>query len=487
MRGRQLTSILASLALLSGCGGGGGSSGSVAGGSATPSPSPSPTASPAPTPPPSSTACSLNERKQWALAQLNEWYLFPELLATGTNADSFANLDDYVDALVAPARAQSRDRYFTYVTSIAEENAYYQQGNTAGFGIRLGYTRSGEVYVTEGYEEGPGLAAGLDRGTQIVAVGTTSTDLRTTTSLYASGGFAAIADALGPDTAGTTRVLQIRQPNSSVSTVSVTKRDFALPPVSPRYGAKILQDGNRRVGYVNLRTFVVTADQQLRTAFDTFKAQGITEVIVDLRYNGGGLISVAELFSNLLNAQRGGQVLGYTTFRPSKANQNQTSFITAQPQAIAATKIAFIGTGATASASELVINAQKPYLGASAALIGSNTYGKPVGQVALDRAACDDRLRAVAMRTENASREGDYYTGLAARLPASCQADDDIFTPLGDPRESSIKVALDFLAGRSCTPIQTTSGLAQQSAPNARIPLQSTHPSAAQREVPGLF
>jgi len=481
---RRLSSILAIVAALSGCGGGGGSSSSSGGGAATPAPTP--TASPTPTP--ASTACTLAARKQWVLGQLNEWYLFPDLLANTIDPAGYNNLDDYVDALVAPARAQSRDRFFTYVTSIKEEDAYYAQGSSAGFGVRLGYTSSGRLYVTEAYEGAPGLAAGLDRGTEIVGIGTSTSNLQTVASLYAAGGINAVSDALGNSTAGTTRVLQIRQLDSSVSTVSVTKRDFNLAPVSSRYGAKVIDDGGRKVGYVNLRTFVVTADQQLRDAFAMFQAQGVTQVIVDLRYNGGGLVSVAQGLSNLLNAQRAGQVLSYTTFRDSKASQNETTSFAALPQAIAATKVAFIGTGATASASELVINAQKPYLGANAALIGSNTYGKPVGQIALDYTACDDRLRAIAFRTENAAHEGDYYTGLASRLPATCQADDDIGYQLGDPRESSIKVALDFLAGRSCTPIQSsTGGVGQQSVNRSRTPLESTAPTASQHELPGLF
>jgi C-terminal processing protease CtpA/Prc len=480
MRKGQLTSVLAVIAMLSGCGGGGGSSSSpTGGGSATPSPSP--TATPTP------TACSLAARKQWVLGQLNEWYLFPDLLASSIDPNAYTNLDDYVDALVAPARAQQKDRFFTYVTSIKEEDAYYSQGSSGGFGFRLGYTTNGEFYVTEAYEGAPALAAGIDRGTQIIGIGTSNSNLRTVASIYASGGADAVGEALGPDTAGTTRVLQVRQLDSTVITVSVTKRDFDLAPVSSRYGAKIINDGGRKVGYVNLRTFVTTADQQLRDAFAMFKDQGVTEVIVDMRYNGGGLLSVAEGLSNLLNAQRTGQVQSYTTFRESKSSENETTNFISLPQAIAATKVAFIGTGATASASELVINAQKPYLGANAALIGDNTYGKPVGQIALDLTACDDRLRAIALRLENAAHEGDYYTGLASRLPATCQASDDIGYQLGDPREDSIKVALDFLAGRSCTPIQTNTGLAPQSVNRDRKPLQSKTPSASQRELPGLF
>jgi C-terminal processing protease CtpA/Prc len=485
-RSGPFTSLLAAVALLSGCGGGGGggSGGSSSGGGGTAAPSPAPT--PSPTPPPS-TACSLSARQQWVLGQLNEWYLFPDLLATATNPASFSNLDDYVDALAAPARAQSRDRFFTYVTSIKEEDAYYEEGMSAGLGVRFGFDSAARrLYVLEAYEGAPGLAAGMDRGTEVIAIGTTNSNLQTVSALYASGGTRAVSEAMGPDTPGTTRVLQLRQLDSTVTTVSVSKRDFVLPPVSSRYGAKVIGDGGRRVGYVNLRTFVITADPALRAALDSFKAQGITEVIVDLRYNGGGLVSVAELFSDLLNAQRAGQVQSRTTFRESKASENSTQPFTSQPQAIAATKVAFIGTGSTASASELVINAQRPYLGANAALIGSNTYGKPVGQIALDRPECDDRLRAVAFRTENAQRDGDYYTGLAARMEATCQAGDDITYQLGDPRESSIRTALDFLAGRTCTRIQT-SGVAQQSVAPRRVPLESATPNAAQRELPGLF
>ena len=64
--------------------------------------------------------------------------------------------------------------------------------------------------------------------------------------------------------------------------VSVTKADYELTPVSNRYGAKIIDDGGRKAGYVNLRTFINTADPALRNAFASFKAAGVTDIIVDL-------------------------------------------------------------------------------------------------------------------------------------------------------------------------------------------------------------
>ncbi len=255
--------------------------------------------------------------------------------------------------------------------------------------------------------------------------------------------------------------------------------------MSSRYGTKIFDDGGRKVGYLNLRTFISTADPQLRMAFDNFRLQGVNQVIVDFRYNGGGLVAIADLMGNLMGAGRANSVFSFTSFRPEKANNNSTTFFTPLSQSIAPVKIAFIGTGGTASASELVINSFTPYLRANSALVGSNTFGKPVGQIALDRSACDDRLRVVAFKTENANRQGDYFTGLASKVEASCQASDDITRPLGDPAEASVKGALDFLAGRSCTPITAKGGQTSQALRDREL-LQSARPTTAEREVPGL-
>lgn len=481
MKRRRSGALVGLMAMLSACGGGGGGSSSTGNtGTTTPTPTPTPAAT---------AACSLRDRQDWVAAQLREWYLFPETLPASLDPTPYSTLDDYLDALTATARSQRRDRYFTYVTSIREENAFYNAGSSAGFGFRLGYdVTQRRVAVTESFEGAPALAAGIDRGAEILAVGTNAADLRTIDSLFASGGAGAVSDAFGPNTAGTTRLLRIRDA-SGTRDVSVAKSDFTLTPVSSRYGAKVIEDGGRRVGYVNLRTFIDPADPALRAAFAQFRAQGITDIIVDLRYNGGGLISIAELASDLLGGNRStSDVQSYTVFRPEKSSRNTTRTFSPQSQSASPTRLAFIGTGGTASASELVINSMVPYLHGNAALIGANTYGKPVGQIAIDRSACDDRLRVVAFATQNAARRGDYYDGLAGAVEASCSAPDDISHPLGDPLEGSTRQALDFLAGRSCTRIPT--GATSQSARTAEGPrelLTPSRPDAAQREVPGLY
>lgn len=475
MRPSRFPLLLSLAAALASCGGGGGSTGGGGGISSSGGGSSGG----------GTSACSLRSRQDWVLSQINEWYLFPSMMASGVNPAAYGDVQGYIDALVAPARAASQDRYFTYITSIAEENAYFNSGSSAGFGIRLNYDSVGRrLFVIEAFEGAPALGAGIDRGVEILAIGTSAGTMKSVSSLFNSGGAAAVSDALGPSDPGVTRVLQISD-GTAVSTVTVTKANYSIEPVSTRYGAKVIDDGGRKVGYVNLRTFINTAEQGLRDAFAQFRAQGVTEVIVDLRYNGGGLVSIAELMGDLLNAGRAPNVFSYTTFRASKSTFNETRPFANQPQAIAATRIAFIGTGSSASASELVINAQTPYLNAASALIGTNTYGKPVGQIGLDQAACDDRLRVVAFRTENANHQGDYYTGLAGKVGATCQAADDISKPLGDPQEASVRAALDFLAGRTCTPITTTGTGAQKG--QLREPLLSTRPSASQYELPGLF
>jgi carboxyl-terminal processing protease len=478
---------------LAACGGGGSSSSPPAtGGGGTPAPSPTP------------AACSLRARQDFADQVLNEWYLFPDLLAT-VNQNSVTNLDDYLDARVAPARAANRDRGFTFATSIAEENAVINSGSSAGFGIRLSYdTANRRLFVVEAYEGAPGLAAGLDRGTEITAIGTTSANLQSVSSLFAipgdNGGAQAVANALGPSEPGVSRVLRFTQPGGAVIERSITKTEFALDPVSDRYGALILNDGGKRVGYLNLRTFIVSdAANQLRTAFGQFAAQGVTELILDLRYNGGGLVSVGDTFGDLMGAGRVGQVWSKEILRASKSAENSTRLFRTEANAIAPTKVAVITTGSSASASELVANSLIPYLGSNLALVGANSFGKPVGQFGFDLAACDLRVRAVAFRTVNANDQGDYYTGLASVMPNTCRAGDDIAFPLGDPREASIATALNFLGGRTCSPITSsrtasaTGGATQGERLGGgvdlpeRVPLQPRRPGPAQHELPGLY
>jgi carboxyl-terminal processing protease len=476
---KRLGFLLSCAAMLSSCGDGGG------GGD---------TSTPIVTLPGGATGtsgCTLRARQDWAAAQLKEWYLFPETLPASLDPTPYGTVSDYIDALTATARAQGRDRFFTYLTSIAQENAFNTTGSSAGFGIRLSYdTVANRVFVMEAFEGAPALAAGIDRGTEILAIGTSTSNLQNVSALLAAGGAQAVSDALGPSTAGTVRVLRIKDA-SGTRDVTVAKADYDLTPVSSRYGAQVIVDGGRKVGYINLRTFILSANDQLSAAMSQFQAQGITSVIVDMRYNGGGLISVADHFGDLLGRGRStADIFEQLKFRPEKAANNSTHNFAPQAESITPTRIAFIGTKATASASELMISAMLPYLHANEALVGTNTYGKPVGQIAVDNAPCDDRFRIIAFSVNNANGLSDYFSGIASKMEATCSAGDDLSHPLGDPQESSIRAALDYIGGKSCAPItgSASEGITPQGTrETAQEMVVPDRPNEFQRMNPGAF
>jgi C-terminal processing protease CtpA/Prc len=474
MRWRGFGALLSLAATLSACGGGGG--GSTAPATTGESPTPAPT---------SASTCSTRARQDWASSVLQEWYLYPQTLPGSLDPGAYADVAGYIDALTATARSQGKDRFFTYLTSIREEEAFYNSGTTAGFGFRLqtdGVAR--RAFVSESFEGAPSVAAGMERGDEILAIGEAPGALRLVSDIIAASGTGAVSDALGPSTPGVTRTLRLSGP-AGTREITISKADYALQPVSSRYGAKIIEADGRKVGYLNLRTFITTADGQLRAAFQQFQAAGVRDLIVDFRYNGGGLVATAQLLGDLMGRARfSSDVQSRVEYRASKSARNETRLFRPEEPSIAPMRVAFIGTGATASASEFVINSQIPYLSQNMALVGTNTFGKPVGQVAIDRSACDDRLRVVAFSTKNAAGSDGYFSGLAATVPNSCQAPDDVAFPLGDPREASVARALDFLAGRACTPI--TVGQTGQRLGERRQLLTAAVPNAAQREVPGL-
>ncbi|MFC3784757.1 C-terminal processing protease CtpA/Prc [Sphingopyxis italica] len=480
---RPVAAVTLAALMLASCGGGDG--GTLSGGPVTVTPTPSPTPTPTPT-------CALASRQSFAKAVIDEWYLFPGDVAS-VNPGAYGDVQSYIDALVAPARALNKDRFFTYITSIAEENAFFANGSSAGFGVLMAYDSVNQrIVIAEAYEGAPAFAAGIDRGTAIVGIGTSSGNLRSVASIVAAEGVQGLTDALGANDPGVSRVLRITDA-AGTRDVTVAKADYALDPVSDRYGAKIISEGGRSYGYLNLRTFIASADGQLTNAFADFRAQGVTDIIIDFRYNGGGLVSTANLMGDLLGAGRAGELFSQTRFRPSKSAEDDEHRFDPGAQSIAPTRIAFIGTGSTASASELVINSMLPWLGADMTLVGSNTYGKPVGQIALDKAECDDRMRVVAFGTGNASGQSDYYDGLAPKIANSCAANDDLSFPLGDPREASIRAAIDFLAGNAC-PTRIADASARTASRDRRFAVAAPptmlvpdRPSAAQRELPGLF
>lgn len=484
--------------LLAGCGGGDPPSGGGVAQAPTPA-APTP-AAPTPTPaapapaPPATGQCSLASRLAWADRQIREWYLFPGDLPASLDPAGFASVNTFISALTATARAAGRDRGFTFITSIADENAFIRQGQTAAFGIRIEYDLAARrAFVIDVMERGPAASVGMDRGTELLAIGPTDASLRSIADLMAQGGPAAVADALGPPLPGVTRVIRFRTRDGAITMFTLSRAVFDIQPVPLVGGRGTIVTGGRRLGYVALRTFIATAEVPLRSAFAEFRTLGVRDVVIDLRYNSGGLVRIASLMGDLMGGQRqASDVFSLTRFRPSKAAENETRLFRADPDAIAPASLAFITTGISASASELLVNAMLPWHPGAVTLVGANTAGKPVGQIAIDRPECDDRLRIVAFATDNARGQGDYFAGLApvmaARGGRTCAAPDDITRSTIDPAEASTAAALAALRGAACTPIGAVSARTLDGSPPPQLqPLLSSQPSAAQAHMPGLF
>lgn len=436
---------IAAALLLSGCGGGGSGGESAGGGTASGGTGSGPT-------PPS--RCSLAARKTWLRQQVDEWYLFPETVPASLDPAPYTTLQDYLDALTEGARAQGRDRGFSYVTTIAADEQFFSDATTVGFGLSLAITDDGRLLVRDVIVGSPAASAAIARGMEIVRIGLPGQAPRSPLDIFREDGEEGLIDALAPSAVGAQRVFVVRDLANALVETTLRTAEVGIEPVPSDYGTRILAHSSGPIGYIHLRAFVDPADAPLRAAFAQFKAAGVSRLIIDLRYNGGGLLSIAKLLGNLMAANRfPTDIFGTQTFRPEKASFNVVERFASTAESIAPSRIAFITTQESASASELVINAMLPYYGADVAMIGSDSFGKPVGQSAFDLSECGDRLRLIAFSIANAQGNAGYYNGLAASMSATCRATDDLAHPLGDAQEAMIDQAIHYLDGDACTPI----------------------------------
>lgn len=421
---------LAGALLLSACSGGGGGNGDAGGGGGA-----------------GGVACGEAARKDFVLRTTREWYLFPELLPASVDPAAFATAEDLLDHLTATARAQGKDRFFSYLTTRSEDSTTLGEGQFVGFGFRNREEPGPVVRVLDVYEGSPAAEAGMRRGDAVVAVDSGSGFVSIGT-LLAGGG--TLTDALGPAEAGVRRGLRLE--NAGVTRdVSMVKRTVTIDPVPDGFGATVLPlAGTTGVGYLNLRTYISTADAQLREVFAQFRARGLDYYVIDLRYNGGGLVATAELLGDLLGGARsGGDVFQRYVYNPAKSSRNSTRTFRSVSQSVSPVRVAFLTTAASASASEINVNGLAPWV--EVAIVGEDTFGKPVGQDAYDLAGCEDRLRLVTFSNQNSRGQGDYYDGLAATLPFACSAEDTVEAPLGSPDDAMVAEALTWLQTGVCS------------------------------------
>lgn len=404
-----------------------------------------------------SGSCDAVAEKRFVLDVAREWYLFPEDLPASIDPAAFADAESLLDALTARSREQGKDRFFSFLTTRSADNA-----NSAGELTRFGFQfepESDRLRLSLVLQPGPAFQAGLQRGDQILAVDQRDgRGFRTIEQLRAED--PTLAGVFGPNTGGVQRGLRIqpRDPVQAVYELSLTKTSFIVDPVPDEGGLRLIpRNGQSPVGYLQFLDFSTAAEADLRAAFNTFRAQGVTDYLIDLRYNGGGLLSVAYLFGDLLGRERRTtEVFAGVSYNPSKSSRNETRFFRPQPQSVAPLRIAFLTGEGTASASELMVNSLLPY--AEVAIIGADTFGKPVGQSAFDQPGCDTRLRLVTLKLVNAEGLGEYYNGLADVVPVACGASDDLSRETGDPAEAVTRAGLDWLADGRCPAMSRSAG-----------------------------
>lgn len=428
-------------------------------------------------------ACSVTSQKQFVLDVARDWYLFPDLLQDNVDIDDFESATELLDYLTEEAREQGIDRYFSYVTTVQEDEAQLQ-GQNAGFGFRLGLTSDDRLFLLEVFETAPAGAAGFNRGTEIVEIDD-GNGYQTISEWLAVD--PNLEQALGPSDVGVERGFRyvLRDEDVLRETV-VVKEEYVLNPIPSQDIEVFGLSGTPGVGYVNFRSFVETDDSQadLAAAFNTFRTQGITDFIIDLRYNGGGLVSVEEDFADLLGGALNAELAQVMEFNEARSNNNSTKFFDAQPESVSPVRIAYITTGSSASASELLINTMDPYV--SVAVVGGETFGKPVGQSGFSQDGCDTLLRLVTFRTVDSNGEGDYYDGLSESVDFACAANDDISYDFGDTREDSIGTAMDWLATGSC-PQGTISSKAYAEGQRAIRVVKPARPTLASEVNPGVY
>lgn len=451
---RKLFVSLLSALLVTSCGGGGDGGGD--GFTSTPTP----------------TACSNDGQKQFVLDALYDWYLWNDLLPVGIDIADYASPEELVVQVTetfGPQKPEGGplDR-FSSVGSLEADQQFFGEGKYEGFGFSWRLEGTGMRFTRVFIDSPANNVGGFARGQTVLRI-----DGRTIADITANEGIGA---ALANDTVE----FEIENLDGSIFVVSITKDIVTIDPLPQ---TRIIDRGNEAapVGYMEFATFISTADAEFATVFSEFNAAGVEDVIIDMRYNGGGLVNTAELLGDYLGGfSNDGQVFSNTEFNADRAaDNNSIEYFERRGSSIDLSRLIIIASRGTASASELVTNSLDPYLTGGVYIIGDNTFGKPVGQIGLE--FCEKILRPTSFKLTNAAGFGDYFDG----LPVDCAAADDLDFPIGEIADPNIIAALAYLDGVGCPVAATPS--AQQKANGLFEERLIDRGGAPEREFAGAY
>jgi carboxyl-terminal processing protease len=378
------------------------------------------------------SSCTIQAQNRYVRDVLFEYYYWYRELPS-LNPNLFASPQAYLEA----ARYKPLDTTYSFITTRAEQDALLTASQFVGLGLSTQFDGV-EMRLSQVFPDSPASDVGLLRGDRILRI-----NGRTIAELSAADELGTI---FGANTVGVEVMLEWRPaaapPESASRKATLVKRVVTIPTVSL---TKLYEVDGRKIGYIVFRNFVEPSVAALDDAFTALRNAGATELVLDLRYNGGGLVDVAQHLTSLIGGEHtAGQV--FADFVPNDKHRElgrQLKF-DARPNALNLQRLVVITTRASASASELVINGLRPYI--PVVIVGDRTYGKPVAQIGFT--FCDKVVNPVAFVLKNARGEADYFDG----LPPTCPAGDQIDRQLGDPEEASLKEAFVYLRTGACTP-----------------------------------
>jgi carboxyl-terminal processing protease len=411
--------VLAAVALLlQACGGGSGSS----------------AVAPANPPVADASACPVPDQRASLRSFLDDQYFWYANLAAPD--ESATSMDAYFQSLLY----RPTDHYSFTQPSVAF-NQIFTDGRRIGYGYTTVWADAAHTIMRVRNVEprSPVAQAGLARGDIIVSI-----DGYTPQAI--AGGQA------GPVTqAGIDRTFVVRNAAGAQRVLRVQSADYPLTPVvdvatfdAMRGGAPV------KVGYLAYTQFVQYSSFDLYNAFVQFAAAGAGELILDLRYNGGGSVAVSRDLASMIGGDRTSNLL-YAYLRFNDKNRGMNTSVafnntvpggTAFPMPAGMPRLIVIGSGSTASASELIINGLRPFI--PVVLVGETTYGKPYGFIPRDN--CGTIYNAVQFTTVNSLNQGNYDTGFTP----DCAVADDLDHQLGDPAEARIHAALGYIETGRC-------------------------------------
>jgi C-terminal processing protease CtpA/Prc len=356
---------------------------------------------------------------------MKEWYFWYKEMPV-VNPTDYSDPYEILEAL----RYSPTDRW-SYVADFDEFNAYYQ-GSFAGHGIVIILDGENKARIAQIYKRSPLYAEDVRRGWIVESVN--GVDIA---ALMVAGNYAEYNNVMGPRQAGITNDFKFRNPLGEIVEISSTKAEFMVNSVL-KYDILDLSTG--KTGYLAFDSFIETSFDELEEAFTLFVANDIKQLILDLRYNSGGMLDVAiDLSSYTAGNDEADNLFIKVVHNDKRSNENSNIFFKETGYSLDIQKLAVITTRATASASEIVINGLVPYVDVKC--FGDKTSGKPVGMYAFPDEKNKYYFLPITFQLLNAQNYGDYFNGIEPHTYVS----DDLTRDFGDPEELSLKAVIEYL------------------------------------------